>query len=645
MEHVLTLQDIMMESFVLLPARWTTDRARTVLRNRAFTHVILHQMLSDGLTSFYLIDVAEVQNSLSVLDDEVLLQDAFNLHDCKPTPTADPNKDADAFRPCVVVISEGRVIGFVDESALIPEDGSLLTERDGIVDSSSVDFATREVSHSFSAYPALETIPSAVIPGDDFSVIVGLRETPDETLFAMQPIDIASATPEERLLIILRASGATVLGDSFATLLLEQSASHVFKCKAGRDAAEIVLTAQFFFKEEIVGVARRSITTANQPEETGGIGATEPNPYPIAPTALKSKVDLTIDLTESDGVLEWWFLASEPKLREGPFRIKISDTRKFAAEVDAALRPRNYRGRFAYNSLVNFGQQIADKMPPVFFDILRNVHQAIGRLPRVLLLTNEPFVPWELALLRKPLLDADAPPFLAAQTLMGRWWIDDAIPYPPPDEQLVKVFTAVASKYGLGSNQRELKQAMQEQKTLHLEHNATKLEATLDDLGTVVFGARMPGHLIHFAVHGYSNPEANMQALILADGQILSPGELVGSYSFEEVPRFSVIFFNACQVATAGTRLGQAAGFPGALLRGGARGFIAPLWEVHDDSARDFAEHFYKATLKDHQTVSEALRANRIRYGKDESTTPMAYIYYGHPALNLTVSSEEDSHA
>jgi CHAT domain-containing protein len=144
------------------------------------------------------------------------------------------------------------------------------------------------------------------------------------------------------------------------------------------------------------------------------------------------------------------------------------------------------------------------------------------------------------------------------------------------------------------------------------------------------------GQLIHFAVHGVSDPDANDQALLLDDKTRLLPSALAGRFRCGETPAFSFVFLNACQVGTAASCLGQAAGFPGDLIRGGTLGFLAPLWDVDDEVARAFAERFYAATLDEHQTLGEVLAAQRAKYAAEGSTTPMAYIYYGHPNLRLT---------
>src|SRR5262249_61910083 len=103
-------------------------------------------------------------------------------------------------------------------------------------------------------------------------------------------------------------------------------------------------------------------------------------------------------------------------------------------------------------------------------------------------------------------------------------------------------------------------------------------------------------------------------------------------------PRFEMLFLNACQVGTAGERLGRIAGFPGAILRAGAAAFIGPLWEVQDSVAEKVAEQFYERVLGSREEIGETLRELRSEPSMRDSITPWAYLFYGHPRLRLTHS-------
>lgn len=218
---------------------------------------------------------------------------------------------------------------------------------------------------------------------------------------------------------------------------------------------------------------------------------------------------------------------------------------------------------------------------------------------------------------------------------MGRWLEDSNVMLPPSVSLDVKRITAVASEYGVQSGQRKLLEAITEQRALCDQWGAVPLEATINEMVAMVTGAKIAGHLVHFAVHGYSDPAANNQSLLLADRSQLPASAMTGAHTCGETPRFSFVFLNACQVGTPGRSLGHAGGFPGVLVRGGTLGFIAPLWDVHDDVAREAAEAFYAETFKSGSSVGAALHARRSRYNND-STTSLAYIYYGHPGLRLS---------
>jgi len=487
----------------------------------------------------------------------------------------------------------------------------------------------------FDAYPSLDA-PDQVAPDETFQVTVGFRADVDPDLLESQPIHIENPPPEAKFLIMLVVDGLKVLDGNHRPLSLSMEAKVTFTCQPKPGVSYATVSVHFIYDEQMVGMAKRGIAVG------AGAGATppqqpaaKPNPCRMSLPSAENRPDLQVTITQSGGQLQWTFVAPKPKIQLGPIATELADAREFAGDLISELRKQNYKGFFAAQTLENKGQDIADIMPPEFFDALRQVHASVKRMPTLLLLTEETYVPWELALLDEP-LDANLPPFLAAQTIMGRWLLHEKVAFPPPTAIEVKRVTAVAAKYGLGTDMKELKEAIAERAMLVDQHGAQPLEATQADLVKVISGEKTAGHLIHFAVHGLSDPDANDQALLLADKNKLTPGALIGRYKCGQTPLFSFVFLNACQVGTAGSSLGQAAGFPGDVIRGGAMGFIAPLWEVHDEVAYAFAEEFYKSTLKgEHKRVAEVLQAERCKYDRNDSTTPVAYVYYGHPALRL----------
>ncbi len=500
---------------------------------------------------------------------------------------------------------------------------------------------------SFDAYPALNA-PEQVVPAEEFEVTVGFRDDLDPELLEAQPIHIENPPVGAEFLVILLADGAEVTDGHHRRLPLAKDATVKFTCRANPDTNQITLSVDYFYNNQVAGMAKRHLLVAKAGADVPTPATKKKlDPCRMSLPSAESQVDLTVTLAKTnEGQLQWTFAAPQPPILSGPITTSLADAREFSADLLGELKMQKHTGPWAAQILDNKGQDIADIMPPEFFDILGQVYAAIQRVPTLLLLTEETYVPWELALLEEP-LNPDLPPFLAAQTYMGRWLRHEKVVSPPPTRISLERFTVVASEYDkLKSGQPSLPEAIAERKNLktyfsQFAQTTQALEATQEDLGKVIFGEKSPGHLIHFAVHGMSDPEANDQFLLLADKKRLSPSALIGSYRCGKTPTFSFMFLNACQVGAAGSSLGQAAGFPGDIIRGGALGFIAPLWEVHDVPARTMAEALYRASLEGGQSMAEFLQNQRANYNREESTTPMAYIYYGHPALHLRLKSEE----
>ncbi len=130
-----------------------------------------------------------------------------------------------------------------------------------------------------------------------------------------------------------------------------------------------------------------------------------------------------------------------------------------------------------------------------------------------------------------------------------------------------------------------------------------------------------------------------------ATAQFLTPTMLeTGS-----LPHGPFVFLNACQVASDESVLGDYAGFASTLMRIGAAGVVAPLWNVRDDVAAAVARDFYAATLAATPvSAAEAMRAIRATYTEagaradngqgdpKQHATLIAYQVFGHPRLVLT---------
>ena len=80
------------------------------------------------------------------------------------------------------------------------------------------------------------------------------------------------------------------------------------------------------------------------------------------------------------------------------------------------------------------GLSIAQLMPAAIQDIIRQVGGLCAPAPpTVMLATQDPYIPWELAVLEPPIGTAGGrSPFLGAQAAIGRW----PLPRQPPPPRL-----------------------------------------------------------------------------------------------------------------------------------------------------------------------------------------------------------------
>ncbi len=506
----------------------------------------------------------------------------------------------------------------------------------------------------FKAYPRLDILkegkqPKTVNPGDELKVTAGFRVDRDASVSGTGAIGVKDVKKGETCLLHFFLKGLALAdGGPFASseqphweLPLDPTATvPEFGVTVLDDATEVECKVEYYVRGVLAGIAFRKLDLA-------GTGIKTPKANPCKFNLEEAEpVDLTVSVTHrQDGHIEFVFsgpaVGAEPV--RSPGKSDFPNSLKVARDLYETLKGFDFRASESRDALNGIGQVIQQLLPDDFFSYLRAAQalsKTAGRtVPTLLLLSDEAYIPWELTLFEDPdaLFDEEAPPYLGAQTIMGRWIPRDYIRMPPAAVCDIRKFQVFASSYSApGANQRELKEALEERRKLLAEYqdwNAESYDAKRADLNKVKED-KTEGKVVHFAVHGLSDPVGNRQQIILEDARIPA-NTLIGAYRCGQTPRFSFVFMNACQVGIPGEVLGEVGGFPGELVRGGAYGVIAPLWDVHDDVAQDCAMAFYKAVFKEGKSVAEALRERRATYKKSDSTTPVAYVFYGHPGLKL----------
>lgn len=339
-------------------------------------------------------------------------------------------------------------------------------------------------------------------------------------------------------------------------------------------------------------------------------------------------------------------------LPSGPFRKEIGNRPDvFAGELRSKVSAANGDdARATVKLLHGVGKDIADKIPEQIQDALRKVALARpDRSPTVLLLSAEPHVPWELAVLdEKESRAAGQSPFLGATMTIGRWVLHPKRPKPrPPTEAAATTHAVVTANYSEVPGWPRLESAEKEAASLRRSYKpALNVPPYVDEVFDCLEGGPA-ADVLHFALHGTFNQALGHVGVVLLrrpaePGGTIQPfylrPEHIEGMTFAKRP---FVFLNACQTGASDLVLGDYSGMAAAFLKAGAAGVIAPLWNVDDKTAGDIAKRFYKSAYgKDNVAPAEIVRLERATVTQETRTgkpgTVLAYQFFGHPNLRLS---------
>jgi CHAT domain len=437
----------------------------------------------------------------------------------------------------------------------------------------------------------------------------------------------------EEVTVQIVAAGAEVIDDESWRLRLalgrgRAEATVPVRMRASRDVGASHLTAFYSVGGQTIGMARRPLWVV-EPD-----GLPPPDVDPRAATVggtmrlpvEQPPVDLELRATYAGpralNVVQW--TAESPhrerlEIPEAPVTVDLgSEPERFAAMLLTDVSEGEGRVGLA-ELLLGSGRQLARTIGASMIEVIhKTLAVTAPRPPRVLLLTEESSVPWELLAIEPAV--ADVPPFLATRAIVGRWFVAPGAPLPPP------VTVAEGSRSVVATN--DLPAAGSEARRLQAEFHFSGTPPTMAG----VLNSLEDSTLVHLACHGSWRFDEGRCFLQLADGRLL-PRHIAG-LSLQQHP---FVFLNACQVAAGGQALGTPTGFPAELVFAGAAGCITPLWSVRDDQAYEIAVAFYREVLAG-RAPAELVRELRNRAAGTNlaSSTPFAYQFCGHPDLRLT---------
>lgn len=271
--------------------------------------------------------------------------------------------------------------------------------------------------------------------------------------------------------------------------------------------------------------------------------------------------------------------------------------------------------------------------------IRRQLWKYRDRVTGVQVISNEPYIPWELMYLSDPDGEQeDGRGFLVEWGLVR--WLHDA----PLRRRRVATATGgkacVVPEY---TNPRlVLKGAAEEREMLKARFpGIVPLEASSSAMRRWLATGASNCAILHFACHGGTkqtgviDSKLLMQSLVKENGQesedVLTWQDVVTHADFGHAGG-PLVFVNACQTGQTGGAIDGMAGFAEAFLspksRRGAAAFIGALWSVNDTLAGVFANAVY-TRLDAGDSLAEAVKAARKECQTKQNFTWLAYTVYG----------------
>jgi CHAT domain len=507
--------------------------------------------------------------------------------------------------------------------------------------------------------------PPVVVVGERFEVTVGLSPSRDRTLLGTGPFDLPEDPPAGTALdVLITVDPGSLRLDADARLALHVTPADPYPSRTvtmtaldGEDVTDQRRIGVHYLRDgAVVAIAWRMLVAVATPEErTSARRPPAPESQLLDLGVLAADPpDLVLVVYRADSTVAgryvWDVYPSAPG-------VPVPDTQRAADIGDPKSMPgligqeaATSADPFAlYTYLEGTGRQIGDKIPQAIQKVIATVAEnpSLTQAAAVLLLTEEPYVPWELAVMTPRLhtgFGGDSP-FLGAHVAIGRWPLTTTRPKPvPPRSVQIRDRAVLTARYEGVVGWPRLP---------HAEDEAVALAARYRDMAVIdplfrpvldCLRGSPPADVLHVALHGQVNAQGR-------DGLVLLAPKSSGGYGPQflkpphvhavEMPRQTFVFLNACQVGQGSEVLGDYAGLAVAFLAAGAAGVVAAMWNVDDAVAAEFAAQFYAAVDEPAGvSVGEALRRARAGYTPDQggqsSATFVAYQLFGHPRLRLT---------
>lgn len=390
------------------------------------------------------------------------------------------------------------------------------------------------------------------------------------------------------------------------------------------------------------GEARR----LSDPLEISGFLASPPPPADLELRIVRSANENTLSFTlhsSKSGVPFHWQPMGETILAvKNPQEFlehKFERLSQLAAEDVVGLNGAQIRSAVA--KMTAIGEELWEELLPnrfkeQYWAMIKPLRDR-GTLRTLLITSDEPWIPWEMVKpwrsdpLDDSILETDD--YWSASFQLCRWLAGRG----PAHRVEVTTARMIAPDLDLAFVDEEKKSFDSLQgKGIAI---AKPLQSKSDVIELIATGGV---ELLHFATHGSFDPvNPNHSHVLLADDAVLTPEELTGSAVRGLLKSRPVVFMNACSLGQIGFSLTRLGGWAVSWINNvRVSAFIGTLWEVNDQLAAEFTQHFY-ANLFEDKTLGEAFHAARLAVRQRQQANPtwLAYTLYGDPNSRVSVKA------
>jgi hypothetical protein len=285
------------------------------------------------------------------------------------------------------------------------------------------------------------------------------------------------------------------------------------------------------------------------------------------------------------------------------------------------------------------GAQLFDELFPP--ELRRLLWQKRDQLDQMLLVADEPYLPWELVHLKPEGGARRQTPRFLGQLGLVRWQFA-GFPRATLRARKGKVWSLCPEYLDPAYT---LAETADEAAYLTAKLGASPAQGTEAKVRSLL---RKGGFdVLHFAGHGVADPTDVAAARVLLAGR-KSKGKVTPQYlSATTVAQNAnlrdadgngpLVVLNACQTGRGGHQLSSLGGFAKAFLDAGAAAYISSLWSVGDAPARAFVEKLYDGLLAG-LTIGEAAIAAREAARQSGDATWLAYVVYARPDARLVTT-------